>query len=64
MVLDLEGREIETLRGLDHDRHHVELILVEMLDMDQQRRDFDAALNATHSFAAALSPWDALYRAH
>ena len=63
MVLDLEGREIEALRGLDHARHHVELILVEMLDMEQQRGDFDAALNATHTFVAALSPWDALYRA-
>lgn len=63
MVLDLEGRELEALAGLDHDRHHVRLIMIEMLDMEAQRPAFDEALRATHTFVAALSPWDALYRA-
>jgi FkbM family methyltransferase len=63
MVLDLEGRELEALAGLDRDRHHVQLIMIEMLDMAVQRPAFDAALASTHAFVAALSPWDALYRA-
>jgi FkbM family methyltransferase len=62
LVLDLEGFELDALRGLDLDRHAPGLIAVEMLDMDAQRPAFDALLGDRYELAGAISPEDALYR--
>jgi FkbM family methyltransferase len=62
LVLDVEGHELDALRGLEMDRHAPALLLVEMLDMRRQRPQFDAFLASRYDFAEALSDWDALYR--
>jgi FkbM family methyltransferase len=62
IVLDVEGHELEALRGLDLERHAPELLLVEMLEMAAQRSRFDELLGSDFTFEAALSEWDALYR--
>ena len=61
MVLDLEGHELAALRGMDFDRHPVSWLVVEMLDLERQRPDFDALLGDRFEFAGTLSPDDALY---
>ena len=61
MVLDLEGHELDAIRGLDLDRHPVGHLVVEMLDMERQKPAFDALLGDFFDFAEQLSPDDALY---
>jgi FkbM family methyltransferase len=61
MVLDLEGHELDALRGLDLDRHPVEHLVVEMLDLERQRPAFDALLGERFVFVDKLSKDDALY---
>lgn len=62
MVLDIEGLELDVLRGLDLDRHAVQLMLIEMLEMDAQRPAFDEFLMPRYEPVEALSPYDMLYR--
>jgi FkbM family methyltransferase len=62
LVLDIEGHELDALRGLDLDRHPVDLLLIEMLDLPRERPAFDALLGDRYEFIEALSPDDALYR--
>jgi FkbM family methyltransferase len=62
LVLDVEGHELDALRGLDLDRHAPELLVVEMLDLPRQRPAFDELLAARYAFQGSLSEWDALYR--
>ena len=63
MVLDVEGHELDALRGMDFDRHPVEHLLVEMLDLERQRPGFDALLGERFAFVDTLSKDDALYSA-
>ena len=62
LVLDIEGLELEVLRGLDFDKHPVQLILIEMLDMNALRPAFDEFLAPRYEPVEALSPYDMLYR--
>lgn len=62
LCLDLEGLELEVLRSLDLDRHGPRHLLVEMLDHDRQRPDFDALLGRHYEAAERASPYDVLYR--
>lgn len=62
MVLDLEGHEMEALRGIDFDEHPVEWLVLEILDLPAQRAEFDALLEAHFEPRGELSEWDALYR--
>lgn len=62
LVLDVEGNELDALRGLDLDRHGPGLMVIEMLDMSSQRPAFDSLLADRYEFVEALSPDDALYR--
>jgi FkbM family methyltransferase len=62
LCLDLEGLELEVLRGLDLDRHAPRYLLVEMLDHDAQRPAFDALLGDRYEAAERASPYDVLYR--
>jgi FkbM family methyltransferase len=61
MVLDLEGHELEALRGISFDRHPVKHLVVEMLDLQTQRGEFDALLAPWFDAAGELSKDDALY---
>jgi FkbM family methyltransferase len=62
IVLDVEGYELAALRGLeDLDRHAPDLLVIEMLDMANQRQEFDALLGTRYQFARRLSEWDAVY---
>jgi FkbM family methyltransferase len=62
LVLDVEGHELDALRGLDLDRHAPRLMLIEMLDRDSQRPAFDALLDGRYEVVDAPSPDDVLYR--
>lgn len=62
LVLDIEGQELEALRGLDLERHSPALMVIEMLDMAGQRPAVDRLLESHYEFMAALSPDDAVYR--
>jgi FkbM family methyltransferase len=62
LALDVEGHEYDALRGLDLERHVVEWMLIEMLDLPRQRPAFDTLLGERYAFVEALSPDDALYR--
>jgi FkbM family methyltransferase len=62
LVLDIEGAELDALRGLDLERHAPRLMVIEMLDMEAQRPAFDELLGDRYEFVAAVSPEDALYR--
>ncbi len=61
LFLDIEGHELQALRGLDLTRHAPRLLVIEMLDLDRQKPGFDALLGAVYRFDRALSKDDALY---
>lgn len=62
MILDLEGQELDVLRGLDLERHAPRHLLVEALDRHAQQPALDAALMSDYEFVEALSDYDLLYR--
>ena len=62
MVLDLEGRELEVLSGLDFDRFAPRYLLIEALDREAQQPAIDAALAPRYEPLAPLSNYDLLYR--
>ena len=61
LVLDIEGHELQALRGLDMERFAVDHLVVEMLDMQRQRPAFDELLKDRFEFAGELSALDAHY---
>ncbi len=62
LCLDLEGLELDVLRGLDLERHAPRYVLVELLDHDRQRPAFDALLGQRYVAVERPSPYDVLYR--
>jgi FkbM family methyltransferase len=62
MSLDMEGAELDALRGLDLHRFSPGHLLIEMLALERDRAAFDALLAETHEFVSMLSPHDVLYR--
>lgn len=62
MVLDLEGRELEALSGMDFTLCAPRYILVEALRCQEQRPSFDALLQERYEFTSALSSYDLLYK--
>ena len=62
LVLDLEGHELEALRGLDLERHTPRYIMLETLHRGVQQPALDAALASRYEFTEALSDYDLLYR--
>jgi FkbM family methyltransferase len=58
LSLDVEGYEIEALRGLDLDRHHPSWILIETRAPEAT----NSLLSPAYEFVAALSHHDYLYR--
>lgn len=62
MVLDLEGHELDALKGLDLDRHAPRLLLLESLTPEEVRPDFDALLAGRFGFDRMASKHDLLYR--
>jgi FkbM family methyltransferase len=62
LVLDIEGRELEVLAGLDFERHSPRFLLIETLDRATQQPAVDNALAGDYDFMEALSEYDLLYR--
>jgi FkbM family methyltransferase len=62
LSLDVEGREVSVLQGLELDEHHPRFILVEMLDEDAQRPEIEAVLGDRYEYVDRLSVRDFLYR--
>ena len=62
MVLDVEGRELDVLAGLDFERHLPRYLLIEALERESQQPSLDSALAAHYDFVEALSDYDLLYR--
>ncbi len=62
LALDVEGRELEVLRGLDLARHAPRYMLIETLDREKQQPELDRLLDSHYEVAELLSPWDVLYR--
>lgn len=58
LSLDVEGYELEALRGIDFSRHRPALMLVEA----RYRRDIDTYLKPLYEPVAVLSHHDVLYR--
>ena len=61
LALDIEGHELNALRGLELDRIRVDHLVIEMLDLPRQRPAFDALLGSRYRFAGELSADDAHY---
>jgi FkbM family methyltransferase len=62
LVLDVEGRELDVLSGLELERHSPRYLLIEALDRAAQQPGIDAALAARYEFLDPLSDYDLLYR--
>lgn len=62
VTLDIEGHELEVLRGLDLDRHAPRFLLLEMLEMDKQLPVFEDVLDGRYEIAEVLSHCDVLFR--
>ncbi len=62
LSLDVEGFEVQALRGIDLERHAPRWILVEIREGGTRREDVDAILGEGYSFVEQLSAFDALYR--
>jgi FkbM family methyltransferase len=61
MVLDLEGRELGALQGLDLGRHAPTVLVVETLEAASNRHELDDLLATHYEFREMVSPDDALY---
>ena len=61
MVLDVEGQELQVLRGLDLDRFAPRLLLIEMLDMKSQRPSFNEFVGDRYRPLEEITPYDLLY---
>ncbi len=61
MVLDLEGHELDALRGMDFDRVRCQWLVIELLDPSAQRPFFDHLLAPWFVATRELSPVDVLY---
>lgn len=62
LSLDVEGYEVQALRGLELERHAPKWILVEMHDLDAGRSAIGAVLGERYIEHDQLSPLDILYR--
>ena len=62
MVLDLEGHELDALSGLDMDRYAPRYLLLEALEPEVQKPQFDQMLAARYAPGELASPYDLLYR--
>jgi FkbM family methyltransferase len=62
LVLDVEGKELEVLSGLELERHAPRYILIETLDRPAQQPAIDAALARRYRLLETLSDYDLLYR--
>jgi FkbM family methyltransferase len=61
LSLDVEGHEVEALRGLDLERHAPRFVLVEIHDMQTGQPPIDALLGERYVAVEQLSPVDLLY---
>jgi hypothetical protein len=61
LILDLEGHELEALRGLDLNRHAPRFMLIEALT-DTARPRLDELLAARYELVEMPSQHDLLYR--
>jgi FkbM family methyltransferase len=62
LSLDVEGFEVNVLRGLDLERFRPRFLLIEMHDVESLRPRIEEVLQDRYELQAALSPMDLLYR--
>jgi FkbM family methyltransferase len=62
IVLDIEGRELDALRGLGLERHSPRYLLLESLAPEETRAEFDRLLGARFELLEMASMHDLLYR--
>lgn len=62
LSLDVEGYELQVLRGLDLERHAPGFILVEVFDEDGRREALSELLDPRYELVEALSHHDLLHR--
>lgn len=58
---DVEGHELDCLRGLDLWRHAPRVAMIEIVDATQKLSEVKAILGAGYRMAAQLSSWDYLF---
>jgi FkbM family methyltransferase len=62
LSLDVEGYEVEVLRGLQLDRHAPRYLLIEILDAESTRDELAELISDRYEAVEELSPYDVLYR--
>ena len=61
LSLDVEGYESSVLRGLDLERFHPRLMLIEMDGSERRRQEVEAVIGRDYEYVERFSPLDLLY---
>jgi FkbM family methyltransferase len=61
LSLDVEGHELDCLRGLDLSRHAPRVAMIEIVDATEKLSEVQAILGAGYRMVAQLSSWDYLF---
>jgi FkbM family methyltransferase len=62
LSLDVEGYEVEVLKGLQLHRYAPRYLLIEILDAERARAELEELISDAYETVEELSPYDVLYR--